>query len=331
MVNTRACNRAAGDVPASPAADPAAAPPNTEPWPRGITAEELQGMDVSSASLPQLLCEYPTRLLLHGGDGFPHSPAPRHSPPSPPGGLRLPLRARWQPCLLPISPSPHPPAAMWAEGVAALPKSQSNRSGVKSRITAASRERAGKKSCKGGTRCLCQNRLTSSNTEKRAGMGEYHPLPQWFISPLFQGLGVGNVSSAGISQREAGRGLQLWQNRAPGPESRWSVEAPVRSRGSSLRICAPSSPLAVPAQAVPSTPRHTAVTQPGAALSKQMLKRRSCSDLKRSCQSFGPTDVSPVHRGPCTLHRQSKRLKTRLNQNIEINICLLGGMLGLAH
>lgn len=92
-----------------------------------------------------------------------------------------------------------------------------------------------------------------------------------------------------------------------------------------------SSPLAVPAQAVPSTPRHTAVTQPGAALSKQMLKRRSCSDLKCSCQSFGPTDVSPVHRGPCTLHRQSKRLKTRLNQNIEINICLLGGMLGLAH
>lgn len=162
-----------------------------------------------------------------------------HGPPSPPRGLQLGRAVEAgsvsrslqgdSPVYSPFLLLPIPPAAMWAEGVAALPKSQSNRSGVKSRITAASRERAGKKSCKGGTCCLCQNRLTSSNTEKRAGMGEYHPFPQRFLSPLFQGLAVGNVSSAGIRRREAGRGLQLWQNRAPGPESRWSVEAPVRS------------------------------------------------------------------------------------------------------
>lgn len=111
------------------------------------TREALSTASASSpsrggaASSRALLCGYFMVLLILGASYSSCSPCPQHGqasgPVSPPRGPRL----RHKVTAL-VAPGPLPPGPR--QGVAALPRSQGDRSGVKSRKAAASRERAGK-------------------------------------------------------------------------------------------------------------------------------------------------------------------------------------------
>lgn len=276
-----------------------------------------------------------SHFYLYRGDGFlelPAHPCPTVLTPGAAAGsgrgyrLHLPPRARCQPLFIPHFSFYL--AAMWAEGVAALPKSQSNRSGVKSQITAASWEWAGKKRATRGEHAVYARTAWYLVTPKSKGVGIYYrPFLEWFIFPLFQFLGVGNLSSAGMRWSETSRGLQLWQKWAPGPEScggknsRWRVlctaEDPPHPppRYLTLRTLFQlfAVLLALSAQAVTRTSRHTTVTQ-SLSFSSSLVWGNAL--IANTLAKASVLPLSPLFTEDLVmLHRQIRRLKTRLNEN----------------
>lgn len=168
-----------------------------------------------------------------------------------------------------------------------------------------------KKSYEGGTCCLCQNCLTSSNTKKQGGGDILSSLPRVVYFPPISVPGCGKSELSWNEMEWDKQGFAALAKMSPWPRvlrrDGHLVEGPVHSWGSTSSssslfdityiisaLCSLACSICTSSdQNIPSHHRDT-VTVPF-----KQFSMRKCSDRKHSCQSFSPTIVSPVHWGPC--------------------------------